>query len=73
MVVCALRLHAADPGSGVLCGRACWGLGFGCAPPLLEEVLGCVCAHVPVPRGLVVNKMALDVFTLVVEKQNPQS
>ena len=52
MVVCALRLHPAVRGSVVWCGRACWGLGFGCAPPLLWEVLGCVCARVPVPRGL---------------------
>ena len=40
------------PGSGVWCGRACWGPGFGCSPPLLGEVLGCVCACVHVPRGL---------------------
>ena len=39
-------------GSGVRCGRACWGLGFGCAPPLLGGVLGCVCARAPVLRGL---------------------
>ena len=49
MAVCALRLHPAVPGSGVRCGRACWGLGSGCAPPLLGEVLGCGCACVPVP------------------------
>ena len=52
VAVCALRLHLAVPGSGVRCGRACWGLGFGCAPPLLGGLLGCVCACVPVPRGL---------------------
>ena len=34
MVACALRLHPAVSGSHVRCGRACWGLGFGCAPPL---------------------------------------
>ena len=48
----APRLHPAVSGSGVRCGRACWGLGFGCAPPLLRGVLGCVCACAPVPRGL---------------------
>ena len=48
----ALRLHPAVSGSGVRCGRACWGLGFSCAPPLLLGVLGCVCARAPVPRGL---------------------
>ena len=52
VVACALRLPAAVSGSGVRCGRACWGLGFGCAPPLLGGVLGCVCARAPVPRGL---------------------
>ena len=52
MVVCALRLPPAVSGSGVRCGRACWGLGFGCAPPLLGGLLGCVCARAPVPRGL---------------------
>ena len=51
MVACALRLHPAVPSSGVRCGRACLGLRFGCAPPLLRGVLGCVCARVPVPRG----------------------
>ena len=30
----------------------CWGAGFGCAPPLLGEGLGCVSACVPVLRGL---------------------
>ena len=49
--MCALRLYPAVPGLGVRCARACWGPGFGCAPPLLEEVLGCVCACVLVPRG----------------------
>ena len=51
-----LRAHAVCPpavsGSGVRCGRACWGLSLGCAPPLLGGVLGCVCAREPVPRGL---------------------
>ena len=34
-------------------GCMCWGSGFGCTPPLLAEVLGCLCAGVgapPVPR-----------------------
>ena len=51
MVACVLRLPPAASGSGVRCGRACWGLGFGCAPPLVGGVLGCVCARAPVPRG----------------------
>ena len=52
VVACALRLPPAISGSVVRCGRACWGLGLGCAPPLLGGVLGCVCARAPVPRGL---------------------
>ena len=52
VVACALRLPPAVSGSGVRCGRACCGLGFGCAPPLLGGVLGCVCARAPVPCGL---------------------
>ena len=52
VVACALRLPLAVSGSGVRCGRACWGLGFGCALSLLGGVLGCVCARAPVPRGL---------------------
>ena len=52
VVACALRLPPAVSGSGVRCGRACWGLGFGYTPPLLGGVLGCVCARAPVPRGL---------------------
>ena len=52
VAVCALLLLPAVPGSGVRCGRACWGPGFGYDPPLLGEVLGCVCACVPVVRGL---------------------
>ena len=46
---CALRLYPATPGWGVRCGCVCSGSGFGCAPPLLAEILGCVCACVPVP------------------------
>ena len=42
----------AASGSGVRCGRACWRLGFGCAPPPLGGMLGCVCGRAPVPRGL---------------------
>ena len=51
VVVCALRLYPAVPGSGVRCGCVCLGSGFGCAPPLLAEVLGCVCVCVRVPPG----------------------
>ena len=47
MAVCALLLLPAVPDSGVRCGRVCWGPGFGCAPPLLGEVLlGCACGRV---------------------------
>ena len=51
--VCPLLLYAATPGSGVWCGCVCLGSGFGCPPPLLAWVLGCVCVRVrapPVPR-----------------------
>ena len=51
MVVCALRLYPVVPSSGVWCGRVCLGSGFGCAPPLLAELLGCVCLCVRVPPG----------------------
>ena len=47
--VCALRLYPATPGWGVLCGCVCLGSGFGCAPPLLAWVLGCVCVRVRAP------------------------
>ena len=47
--VCVLRLHPATPGTGARCGCVCWGFGFGCAPPLLAGVLGCVCARVRAP------------------------
>ena len=40
--VCVLRLHPATPGTGARCGCVCLGSGFGCAPPLLAGVLGCV-------------------------------
>ena len=49
VLVCALRLCPATPGSGLGCGCVCLGSGFGCAPPVLAGVLGCVCACVPVP------------------------
>ena len=45
VVACALRLHPAVFGSGVRSGRACWGLGFGCVPPLLGGCWG-VCVLV---------------------------
>ena len=46
VLVCALRLHPATPGWGARCGCVCLGSGFGCAPPLLAGLLGCVCARV---------------------------
>ena len=49
VLVCALRLYPATPGWGVRCGYVCLGSGFGCAPPLLAGVLGCVCACVRAP------------------------
>ena len=49
LLVCALRLHPATPGWGVQCGCVGFGSGFGCAPPLLAGVLGCVCAYVRAP------------------------
>ena len=46
MAVCALLLLQAVPGSGVRCGRVCWGPGLGCAPSLPGEVLlGCACGR----------------------------
>ena len=44
--VCALRLYPATPGWGVWCGCVCLGSSFGCAPPLLAGLLGCVCVFV---------------------------
>ena len=49
VLVCALRLYPATPGWAVRCGCVCLGSGFGCAPPLLAGVLGCVCACVCAP------------------------
>ena len=49
MFVCALRLYPTTPGRGVRCGCVCLGSGFGCAPPLLAGVLGCVCVCVRTP------------------------
>ena len=43
---CALLLYPATPTWGVRCGCLCLGSGFGCAPPLLAGVLGCVCVPV---------------------------
>ena len=47
--VCSLRLYPATPGSGVRRGCVCLGSGFGCAPPPLAGVLGCVCVRVRAP------------------------
>ena len=49
VLVCALCLHPATPGSDARCGCVCLGWGFGCDPPLLAGVLGCVCARVRAP------------------------
>ena len=52
--LCALRLYPATSCWGVRCGCVCLGSGFGCAPPLLPGVFGCVCACVRtelVPRN----------------------
>ena len=46
---CALRFYPATPGWGVRRGCACLGSGYGCAPPLLAGVLGCVCFGVRAP------------------------
>ena len=40
--MCVLRLHPATPGMATRCGCVCLGSGFGCAPPLLAGVFGCV-------------------------------
>ena len=49
VLVCPLRLYPATPGWAVWCGCVCFGSGFGCAPPLLAGVLGCVCVRMPAP------------------------
>ena len=49
VVVCALLLYPATPGWGVRRVCVCLGSGFGCAPPLLAGVLGCVCVCVRAP------------------------
>ena len=47
--VCLFCLYPATPGWDVRCGCACFGLGFGCAPPLLAGLLQCVCVRVRAP------------------------
>ena len=49
LFVCVLLLYPADPGWGVRRGCVCLGSGFGCAPPLLAGLLGCVCGGVGAP------------------------
>ena len=49
VLVCVLLLYLASPRWGVRLGCVCLGSGFGCAPPLLAGVLGCVCARVRAP------------------------
>ena len=49
VLVCALRLHPATPGWGGRGECVCLGSGFGCTPPLLAGVLGCVCARARAP------------------------
>ena len=49
VLVWAHRLHPATPGWGARRGCVCLGSGFGCIPPLLAGVLGCVCAGVGAP------------------------
>ena len=44
--VCPHRLYPATPDGSVRCVCVCLGPGFGCAPPLLARVLGCVCVCV---------------------------
>ena len=49
LLVWALRLHPATPGWDARRGCVCLGSGYGCTPPLLAGVLGCVCAGVGAP------------------------
>ena len=46
---CALRLYPAFPSWGVWCVCVCLGSDFGCTPPPLAGVLGCLCACVRAP------------------------
>ena len=46
VLVWVLRLHLATPGWGARQGSVCLNSGFGCSPPLLAGVLGCLCAGV---------------------------
>ena len=48
-LVWALCLHPATPGWGARRGCVCLGSAFGCTPPLLAGVLGCVCAGLGAP------------------------
>ena len=53
MLVCVLRMYPATPGWGARHGCVCLGSGFGCTPPLLAGLLGCVsvCGRAPLaPR-----------------------
>ena len=47
--VCALRLYPATLRWGVRCVCVCLSSSFGCAPPHLAGVLGCVCVCVRAP------------------------
>ena len=49
VLVSVLLLYPATPGWDVRRGCVCLGSGFGCAPPLLAGVLGCLCAAVRAP------------------------
>ena len=43
VVVCALRRHLPSPDWALHCGCVYLGAGFGCAPPFLAGLPGCVC------------------------------
>ena len=49
LFVYALRWYPATPGWGARCGWVFLGPGFGCAPPLLARVSGCVSACMRAP------------------------
>ena len=49
VLVCPLRLYPATPGWGVRCAYVCSGSVYGCAPPLLARMLGCVRACLLTP------------------------